>query len=453
MFGSKGVLTFFADYSNRREVDYQDDNKVWVQKLGYNWDNFGNWGQAVQAAYACDGLANYPSPVDQLSADEDPCDAGYYGGSGLRKDFLTYLSYKTALSSHLTWKTTLYGHRNDGRGLWFTPYSPTYDATGTPVSPISLRTSEYGISRGGVVSSLTLQAGRDVVEGGVWFREEESFDLARRFYGTSVADPLHSLYAFPSNPFYTQWAYNFPTTVYQLHLQDEYKVNSQLTLSAGFKSSETNTTGNLTGYDTGVISLGVPVSSFAQGSLGSGKPFLPQVGVNYKLGRGNEVFADVAENVRAFQAGGKGFGTSPWGTTQMGFDTLTKNLKSESSWSEEVGYRHVDNHLEAQANYFHVNFSNRLLAITQGAGIAGNASILSNVGGVTTNGVDGAVTYRTRSGWSLYNAITLNKSGHNSHDTIYGAATKAYPNGVPTVIPTGGKVTVDSPEVLYKNEL
>jgi len=46
--GNNGVLSIYADYSNRREVDYQDDNKVWVQKLGYNWVNYGNWGQAIQ---------------------------------------------------------------------------------------------------------------------------------------------------------------------------------------------------------------------------------------------------------------------------------------------------------------------------------------------------------------------------------------------------------------------
>ena len=113
-----------------------------------------------------------------------------------------------------------------------------------------------------------------------------------------------------------------------------------------------------------------------------------------------------AENVRAFQAGGKGFGTSPWGTTQAGFNALTSNLKSESSWSEEGGFRHTDNHIQAQASYFHVNFYNRLLAIQQGPGIAGNASILSNVGGVTTNGVDGAITARIHNGWTFYNALT-----------------------------------------------
>jgi iron complex outermembrane receptor protein len=442
--GSKGVLNVYADYSNRHEVDYQDLNKVWVQKLGYNWDNYGDWGKAIQAANACNGTGTYPSPVSVLASNEDPCDAGYYNAGGLRKDFISYVNYKTALTSHLTWKTTAYGHGDDGVGLWFTPYVPTLSSPTAVVSPISLRTSEYGIKRGGFLTSLSLETGRNTLEGGAWF-EKEDFTLARRYYATSVASPLHSTYDFPTNPFNTQWAYDFPSTVYQLHLQDEYKVTSKVTLAAGFKSVETNQTGKLTAANTGTIvipAFSSAASSFAQGSLESGSAFLPQVGVDWKLAGHDEIFADVAKNVRAFQTGGNGFGTSPWGTTQAGFNALTGTLKPESSWSEEVGYRHTDNRLQAQANYFHVNFSNRLLAIQQGPGIAGNASLLSNVGGVTTNGVDAAGTVRFGNGWSLYNAVTFSRSTYDDNYTAGGS-----------LVLTGGKLAVDAPQFLYKNAL
>jgi iron complex outermembrane receptor protein len=440
--GKKGVFTAYIDFSNRQEVDYQDDNKVWVQKLGYHWDNFGNWGESLQAAYACDGLGSYPSQISALSASDDPCDAGYYAAGGLRKDVIGYLKYNTAITGHLTWKTTVYGHHNAGTGLWFTPYLPTYDPSGVAISPISERTSEYRIARGGLISALTYETDRNKLEGGIWF-EKESFDLARRFYGTTLLGPDFSIYDTPKNPFFTQWAYNFPTNLFQVHLQDEFKVTPKFALAAGFKTSETYTTGNLVGFDQGIpLNPTDKAANYAQGSLTSGKPFLPQVGANYKLGGGSEVFADVAENVRAFQAGGNGFGTSPWGTTQAGFNALTNNLKSESSWSEEAGFRHTDNRWQGQANYFHVNFSNRLLAIQQGPGIAGNASLLSNVGGVTTNGVDGAVTVRLYDGWTLYNALTFSRSTYDSNYTAGGAT-----------ILTGGKITVDSPEVLYKTEL
>ena len=458
--GAKGVFTAYADFSNRQEVDYQDENKLWINAFGYHTDNFGDWNTALQAANAYNAQGgggtvfsqiptafpgNIPSiqPKGFGDLSNDPEDVGYYAAGGLRKDFLGYLKYNTALTSHLTLKTSVYGHHNAGTGLWYTPYLATYDpSTGSAISPISERTSEYRIARGGLLGSLSYEINRNTLEGGVWF-EKESFDLARRFYGTTLLGPTFSIYDTPKNPFYTQWAYNFPTNLFQVHLQDRFKITPAITLAAGFKTSETYTTGNLTGYNQGInLSPSTNAASFAQGKLTSGKPFLPQVGFDWKLGNGNEIFADVAENVRAFQAGGKGFGTSPWGTTQAGFDALTNNLKSESSWSEEAGFRHTTSHVDAQANYFHVNFSNRLLAIQQGPGIAGNASLLSNVGGVTTNGVDGAITFRLSNGWSLYNALTFSKSTYDSDYTAGGVN-----------IPTGGKVTVDSPEFLYKNEL
>jgi iron complex outermembrane receptor protein len=450
--GSKGTLTVYADYSNRQEVDYQDDNKVWVQKLGYHWDNFGDWNESIQAAYACDGLAPYPTQISALSSSDDQCDAGYYAAGGLRKDFLGYVKYATALTSRLSWKTTLYGHHNDGTGLWFTPYLPTYDNTYTAVSPISERTSEYRIARGGVLSALTYDTGRNLIEGGVWF-EKESFDLARRFYATSILNPTRSIYDVPEFPFFTQWAYNFPTSLFQVHLQDQFKLNSKITLQGGFKSSETYTTGNLVGFDEGLSQLNPTdtAANYAQGKLTSGKPFLPQGGANYKVTTKDEVFGDAALNTRAFQAGGKGFGTSPWGTTQAGFNALTSNLKAESSISEEAGYRHNSSLIQAQASFFHVNFHNRLLAIAQGPGIAGDASILSNVGGVTTNGVDGAISVKVHPAWTFYNAITYNKSTYDSNYNVTGEDSSGNP--VVTVIPTGGQITVDTPKVLYKNEL
>jgi iron complex outermembrane receptor protein len=450
--GNTGVLSIYADLSDRREVDYQDVNKIWVNKLGYNWDNYGNWAQSVQAGYACDGVGNYPSPVNTLSSSQDPCDAGYYGGSGLRKDVLGGISYKQALTDHLTWKTTAYGHRNDGRGLWFTPYLPTYEniyapSAATIISPISLRTSEYGISRGGFLSSLAYENGRNKVEGGFWF-EGERWNLARRFYGTSATSPLHSLYDFPTNPFYTQWEYVFNSTVYDVHLQDVFKVNDKLALSAGFKTEETLTDGELSA--TFKSSPAYVPGAYAQGSLTSGKPMLPQVGVNYKLGNGNEIFGDVAYNVRSYIPGGYGYGTSPWGTTQVGFNALKTTTHPETSWTEEGGFRSTSQHAAIQASFFHVNFSNRLLAFSQGAGIAGNASILSNAGGVTTNGVDGSASIKITPEITLYNAATYNKSAYDA-DSVHGNCIYANPAG--GCEPLKGDIVVDTPKFLYKNSL
>ncbi len=458
-----GEFSIFVDYSDRREVDYQDVNKIWTRKLGYDWDNYGVWGTAIQAAFACNpqyGVpAAYPGKVATLASNEDPCDAGYYGGAGLRKDILGGISYKAQINSHLLWKTTAYGHHDDGRGLWFTPYVPTmaniYSATPTFVSPISERTSEYAIARGGVLSSLAYETARNRVEGGVWF-EGERWNLARRYYGTSIASPLHSLYDFPSNPLTTQWEYVFNSTVYQLHLQDVFKVNQKFSVEAGFKTVETNTDGELSASflsnppifanPTLQGGIGYTPGAYAQGALESGKPFLPQFGADWKATRNHELFADAAYNVRSYVPGGYGFGNSPWGTTQAGFAALKHTLKPETSWTEEGGYRFTSKLAAAQASYFHVNFSNRLLAFTQGPGIAGDASILSNAGGVTTNGVDGAVTVHLGPDFTLYNGATYSRSTYGDN-VLTAAGTPLYATSIK------GKVAVDAPEGLYKSSL
>jgi iron complex outermembrane receptor protein len=432
--GSKGIFNIFLNYSHRREVDYQDLNKVWEQKLGYNWDNFGNWDESIQAANACNGIGSYPGAVAQLADNEDPCDAGYFAGAGLRRDLLGGTSYKVALTSRLTWKTTGYGHRNDGRGFWFTPYRASPDG-----SPISLRVAEFGITRGGALTSLAYETPNNRLEGGFWF-EGDVFDEARRFFSTTLTSPSHSLDHFPTNPFATAWAFAFSTKAYQIHLQDAWKVTPSVTLSAGFKTVETNTNSVVAPY------LDNSSGTLAAGSLESGKPFLPQFGADWKINSRSELFADGANNVRSFVPSGPGQPVpSPWATTQAIFNSFKNNhLKPESSWSEEGGYRYTAPRVVAQANYFHVDFFDRLLAFTQGPAIQGNAAVLSNVGSVTTNGVDAAATVQLGAGFSLYNGATFNKSTYD--DNVISSA------GVLTYA-TKGKVVVDAPKGLEKAEL
>lgn len=447
-FGNNGVLTAFLNASDRREVDYLDVSKAYVSVIGYKADNYGIWSDSVQAANACEGIGSYPGAVNNLTPDQDPCDAGYYGGGGLRRDIIGAVSYKTALSDKLTWKSTVYGHGDDGIGLWFAPtaefgtsfYDGILAMTG---SPIAMRSSEYGIQRGGFLTSLSYDTGHNTLEGGMWF-EKENFTLARRFYPTGATAPIQSLSNFPSNPFYTQWAYDFDIKVFQAHLQDQYKVNAKLTLSAGFKTVETYDDGKLDAFDTPVFQ-GTTAANFAQGSLTSGKPFLPQFGGDYKLDKNSEIFGDAAYNVQAYEAGGNGFGNAPWGTNQAGFDALQHTLKPETSWTEEGGYRYTSSKISGQVNYFHVNFSNRLLALQQGTGIVGNPSLLTNVGGVTTNGVDVAATVPFASGFALYNGLTYSHSTYDSDVTTYTPAATTYP--------IKGKMALDAPEVLYKTGL
>ena len=108
--------------------------------------------------------------------------------------------------------------------------------------------------------------------------------------------------------------------------------------------------------------------------------------------------------------------------------------------------------MAAQASYFHVNFSNRLLAFASGKGIQGNPSLLNNVGGVTTNGIDGAVTFKLGSMVSLYNGATWNKSTFDSN-VVTADGTCLYKDTAGNCMSIKGKIMVDTPEGLYKTSL
>jgi hypothetical protein len=79
--------------------------------------------------------------------------------------------------------------------------------------------------------------------------------------------------------------------------------------------------------------------------------------------------------------------------------------------------------VEGQVEYYHVDFSNRLLNITSttvaGQTILGTftapQTALVNVGGVTTNGVDLAGTLHFGDHFSLYDAISYNDSTYDSN--------------------------------------
>ena len=171
--GDKGVLSVFVDVGDRREVDYQDDNKVWVQKLGYNWDNCGNWAAVDSGGLGLRRrrqLSRRARPLGPTTADynnNDAIDAAYYGGSGLRKDHDRRRHLQD--SAHRT--PDLQGHRLrpprrrtrplvHALSAHLSEHLRRYGTTTGILSPISLRTSEYQINRAGGIVSLAYETAK-----------------------------------------------------------------------------------------------------------------------------------------------------------------------------------------------------------------------------------------------------------------------------------------------------
>lgn len=418
---SKLVSTFdnakfsaFMNWSNRQEADYMDLSKDSIKRLGYKWDYYApDWNAAINSA-------NQRWAKGETSEDD-----AYYNGSGLRDDKLTGATLDYKFNDKVSVKTTAYHHDQEGTGTWWLPNPPA----GTQI-PVALRTLEFGINRTGVLSAVNINAGIHSINAGIWY-ESNTFDNAMRFYSQDGGPTTP--YERPSNPYFTRWNYQFQTDTIQLHAQDTVKLTDRLTANFGFKSPHTTTS---------VKSHNDTAADFRlNGELTAEKSFLPQGGVNFKIDDKNELFADAAQNIRAYRGVIKG-GASPFDVKQAGFDAIKSSIKPEESFTQEVGWRFRNRDLETSLTGYHVEFKNRLLAIQQGSAIAGNASVLANVGRVETFGLEGFLAWTPITNVKWSNSISYNES-HYKDDFVSDGVT----------FHTAGKNVVDAPKIIFNSQV
>ncbi|MBY0578743.1 MAG: TonB-dependent receptor [Burkholderiales bacterium] len=408
-------FTAFLNTSRRNETDYADLSIQSKNLLGWNWDNYApNWQAAVNAANGIflpgvAAITNTPA-FGQL-------DAAYYLGRGLRNDELGGLAADLKLTDSTRAKATYYHHHDVGQGHWYTPYVPS-----SATVPISLRTTEYSISRDGLVTSLTYLYDNNEIEGGIWV-ERNVHDLTRNYY--NVAGPADTAF-FLSNPALTQFKQNFVTTTRVFHLQDTISLmDGNLKLNAGLKSPRVN------------IDATSLIGTRAGGQLQAKENFLPSLGLNFKFNPYDEMFASISQNMRAFQPGVDG----PFSTTQAGFNAIQGTLQPEKSTNMEIGVRSNRENLQVSASIYTVDFKNRLLSIAPG-GITGNPSVFANVGKVQTNGFQADALWSITRNFKWFNAFSYNDSKYKDNYVTGGA-----------VVATSGKTVVDAPKMMFSSEL
>lgn len=428
-----GSLSAFVNHSERREQDYQDMSFEMINRLGYKWDNFQpDWAtaQAVAKDYQ-QGLA-FPGNITSV-------DDAYYYGAGVRNDTLSGIKLDMPVGDKVRFSGQVYHHSNEGQGLWVTPYLPSPGVSYSPfynaASPssdnayTSIRTTEYDINRTGVIGGVTVDLGAHQVSAGFWL-EDNDFNQARRFYGETLAAPHRDSLGFQKNPFYTQWQYAFNTKTTQAYIQDVWTVNDALKLNFGFKSLETKN------------SVHQVVGGTINAKLTSKDTFLPQVGAVYKFSDTYELFGSYAENMDAYVSAATG---GPFSSqSQSNIDYVRDHLKPESSKTLEGGLRFRFPNFQGVAALYNVKFDNRILAVSQGSGIQGNAPVLSNVGGVKSQGIELAGSYRFTSTWKLYASYSYNDSKYENDVIAADGTVKAH---------TKDKTVVNTPKNLLKTEL
>ncbi len=429
----EGKLTGFVNHSERREQDYQDLSFEMIDRLGYNWDNFQpNWALANQVAAAYQQGNPLPAGIGSV-------DDAYYFGAGVRDDTLSGLKFETPLSDKINISAQIYNHQNEGQGLWVTPYLPSPGVSYSPfynaASPsadnayVSIRTTEYDIDRTGFIGGIDFDLGAHKLSAGLWV-EDNDFNQARRFYGETLNAPHRDSLGFQENPFYTQWEYAFTTKTTQAYVQDVWTISDALKINYGFKALNVeNTVKQIVG---GTIAA----------ELKSEDSFLPQIGAVYDFGNGYELFGSYSENMNAYVSAAT---SGPFSSqSQANIDFVRTNLKPEESKTLEGGLRVRTDRFQGVAALYAVDFDNRILSVAQGAGIVGNAPVLSNVGGVETRGIELAGTYRFTPTWQLYTAYSFNDSTYRDNVVAADGTVKAN---------TKGKTVVNTPKNLLKTEL
>jgi iron complex outermembrane receptor protein len=408
----EGTLTGFYSWSDRAEIDYQDMSLEMIDRLGYDWDNFyPDYARAVATA-----RGQFTGGVNNL-------DDAYWNASGLREDKLGYVKLDMPFGEAVTLGAQVYTHKNEGQGLWGTPYVPTPGG-----APLSIRTTEYDIDRTGFIADLGVELGSHTISGGFWI-EGNDFNQARRFYGeASSTAPSRNFEKMQNNPFLTQWQYDFTTDTLQFYVQDEWQINEALRLQFGFK-----------GMDVEVEAETVTGAN-KSGKIKTDEKFLPQVGFVYVLNDNHEIFGDVAKNARALT--GSATGTSVFSATKAAFDVIKDTIEPETSTSFELGWRFHGDSLEGVVTAYYVEFEDRLLTIQQGSAIIGAFNALANVGTVETTGIEAGLNWQINDWLYWYNSASFNESQYKDDFT----------SGT-TLVPVSGKNVVDTPEFMFNSEV
>lgn len=428
--GSAEIDAYF-NRSDRAEQDYQDLSLEMIDRLGYDWDNF--FPDFATAVLVADIAANrgdvggpptnpaagivYPAPITSV-------DDAYYDASGLRKDTLAAIGLTLPITDTASFKVKGYYHENDGQGTWGTPYVASPNGV-----PLSVRTTEYDLVRTGIFANLAAEIGMHNVSVGAWF-ENNDFNQARRFYAyASRTNPGYNHRDFAENPFFTQWEIDFNTKTFQYHVQDKFSIGD-LTINLGWK-----------GFDVRNEADAVVQGGRATGEIQVQDWFQPHIGAAYKINDNAEVFGGFTQATRAFVSSTT---SGPFSTTQAGFTAIQDTLKPEESDTFEIGARYNDSIVNAVVGVYLVNFRNRLLGITTGAGIVGNPSVLQNVGSVRSVGFEAAGDIRLGSGVTLFASYSYNDATYRD-DVV---------NAVGAVVAaTDGKTVVDTPKHLLRGEI
>ena len=371
------------------------------------------------------------------------------GWSTLRENTFGYLKLDTSLESGLDIKTSIYVHKNEGRGDWVPPQivdviddqggpqseiaggvtsfgdpiigaiyfvdaqgnaltplagcqssitfpyggaGPEFDPACYPAGAIavqSYRHTHYQKDRLGLTAdfayAMDLGGVANELRGGFWY-EDQTRKEWRDWH--KITDTRVGP-AFDAQPYYVQYDREYPREVLNYFLEDSISV-SDLTVTLGIRQFFVD------------VERQDNFDASNQSSLNSDSDVLFSGGIRWDLPiEGTELFASYSENFKALN------------DLVLERDAVdSSNIEPETSENIELGIRYEGDVLRGSLAYFNNTFDNRLEFFgAQDAGNIPNYTIgtdgrYDNVGGIETDGFEISGTYLASDTLSLYSAFT-----------------------------------------------
>lgn len=346
----------------------------------------------------------------QVDASQSPA---YYGLSyNPFIDIVASVTAKFRLSENLDLKILpyyWYGFGNGGtQQTVLTESSIKHDLNGdgdTLDSVTVARASVTRTSRPGVTTSLTYNLGAHQFLGGFWY-ERANHEQTQPAVSVSNSGVPNDYYLqggdilTGTGAVYQGRDWKTASTAYQAFLQDTISLmDDKLTINAGIRLPHVKR--DFTNY----ASFGTNSGTYYRIVKSYSTP-LPQIGFRYRLTSEDQLFTSLAKNMKA----PPNFTYAPTNANVVlknGVPVLASDVKEETSWDLDLGWRHQSTKLISSLSVYMINFKNRQATATDTSTLT---SVLTNVGNVKNKGFEAELGNTPIGGWSFYGSFGYSNS-------------------------------------------